>query len=37
VAKPSYDRYAVTVASGFIAGEALLGGLVLPVVSWFGQ
>ncbi len=32
--KPSYDRYAVTVASGFIAGEALLGGLVIPAVSW---
>jgi uncharacterized oligopeptide transporter (OPT) family protein len=30
--RPSYDRYAVTVASGLIAGEALLGGLVLPVV-----
>jgi len=33
--KPSYDRYAVTVASGFIAGEAILGGLVIPAVSWF--
>jgi uncharacterized oligopeptide transporter (OPT) family protein len=33
--KASYDRYAVTVASGFIAGEALLGGLIWPVVSWF--
>jgi uncharacterized oligopeptide transporter (OPT) family protein len=33
--KTSYDRYAVTVASGFIAGEALLGGLVIPTVSWF--
>lgn len=33
--KPSYDRYAVTVASGFIAGEALIGGLVIPAVNWF--
>jgi uncharacterized oligopeptide transporter (OPT) family protein len=31
----SYDRYAVTVASGFIAGEALLGGLAVPIISWF--
>lgn len=30
--RPSFDRFAVTVASGFIAGEALLGGLILPVV-----
>jgi uncharacterized oligopeptide transporter (OPT) family protein len=34
-ARPSYDRYAVTVASGLIAGEAILGGLVLPVLGWF--
>jgi uncharacterized oligopeptide transporter (OPT) family protein len=33
--KPSYDRYAITVASGFIAGEAILGGLVLPVLPVF--
>jgi uncharacterized oligopeptide transporter (OPT) family protein len=33
--QPSYDRYAITIASGFIAGEALLGGLVIPAVSWF--
>jgi uncharacterized oligopeptide transporter (OPT) family protein len=33
-AKPSYDRYAITAASGLIAGEALLGGLVLPVVGY---
>jgi uncharacterized oligopeptide transporter (OPT) family protein len=33
--KPSYDRYVVTVASGFIAGEALVGGLIIPAVSWF--
>lgn len=31
--KTSYDRYAVTVASGFIAGEALLSGLILPIVA----
>jgi uncharacterized oligopeptide transporter (OPT) family protein len=31
--RPSYDRYVVTVASGLIAGEALLGGLVMPVVN----
>jgi uncharacterized oligopeptide transporter (OPT) family protein len=35
--RPSFNRYAVTVASGFIAGEALLGGLVLPVVAWLRQ
>jgi uncharacterized oligopeptide transporter (OPT) family protein len=37
--KASYDRYATTLASGFIGGEALLGGLILPVVAplkgWF--
>jgi uncharacterized oligopeptide transporter (OPT) family protein len=33
--KSSYDRYAITVASGFIAGEALLGGLIIPAISWF--
>ncbi|HEX5272059.1 MAG TPA: OPT/YSL family transporter [Gemmataceae bacterium] len=33
--KASYERYAVTVASGFIAGEAILGGLIIPAVSWF--
>ncbi len=32
--KPSYDRYAITAASGLIAGEALLGGLVLPVLGY---
>ncbi|HKI31841.1 MAG TPA: OPT/YSL family transporter [Gemmataceae bacterium] len=31
----SYDRYVVTVASGFIAGEALIGGLIIPALSWF--
>jgi uncharacterized oligopeptide transporter (OPT) family protein len=33
--KVSYERYAVTVASGFIAGEAILGGLIIPAVSYF--
>ena len=28
----SYDKYCITVASGFIAGEALLGGLILPAL-----
>jgi uncharacterized oligopeptide transporter (OPT) family protein len=27
----TYERYAITLASGMIAGEALLGGLVLPL------
>ena len=31
--KPSYDRYVATLASGFIGGEALLGGLILPAVA----
>jgi uncharacterized oligopeptide transporter (OPT) family protein len=35
--RPSYDRYAVTVASGLIAGEAILGGLVLPVLKAAGR
>jgi uncharacterized oligopeptide transporter (OPT) family protein len=33
--RPSYDRYVVTVASGFIAGEALLAGLIIPIVYFF--
>lgn len=32
----SYGRYCVTVASGFIAGEALLGGIIIPVLSAIG-
>jgi uncharacterized oligopeptide transporter (OPT) family protein len=28
----NYEKYCVTVASGFIAGEAILGGLILPVL-----
>jgi uncharacterized oligopeptide transporter (OPT) family protein len=35
--RSSYDRFAVTVASGFIAGEALLGGLVFPVVGFLSS
>jgi hypothetical protein len=33
VSRQTYDRYAITVASGLIAGEALLGGLILPVLT----
>jgi uncharacterized oligopeptide transporter (OPT) family protein len=33
-ARASFDRYAVTVASGLIAGEAVVGGLVIPAVGW---
>jgi uncharacterized oligopeptide transporter (OPT) family protein len=33
-AKESYDRYFVTVASGLIAGEALLAGVVVPILAW---
>lgn len=29
----TYDQYLLTVASGMIAGEAVLGGLVLPVLA----
>lgn len=32
-AKESYDRYYVTTASGLIAGEALLAGVVVPVLA----
>jgi len=31
--KENYDRYYVTVASGLIAGEALLAGVVVPVLA----
>jgi uncharacterized oligopeptide transporter (OPT) family protein len=34
--RSSYDRYSVTAASGMIGGEAILGGLVLPVVKSLG-
>jgi OPT family oligopeptide transporter len=33
ISPASYARYAVTVASGMIVGEALLGGLLLPVLA----
>jgi len=33
-AKSSYDRYYITVASGLIAGEALLAGVVVPILAW---
>lgn len=32
----SYERNYVTVASGFIGGEALIAGLILPVLFYFG-
>ena len=32
-AKESYDRYFVTIASGLIAGEALLAGVVVPILA----
>ncbi|HEV3255608.1 MAG TPA: OPT/YSL family transporter, partial [Gemmataceae bacterium] len=39
--KTSYDRYMATVASGFIGGEALLGGLILPaampIKAWLAK
>ncbi len=34
--KRTYDRYALAIASGMIAGEALLGGLVIPLLAAFG-
>jgi len=32
----SYERNYVTVASGFIGGEALIAGLILPILFYFG-
>jgi uncharacterized oligopeptide transporter (OPT) family protein len=32
----SYERHCITVASGFIGGEALIAGLILPVLFYFG-
>lgn len=32
----SYERNYVTVASGFIGGEALIAGLILPLLFYFG-
>jgi uncharacterized oligopeptide transporter (OPT) family protein len=37
VSPPTYAQYAITVASGMIVGEALLGGLVLPVLAALGM
>ncbi len=37
LSRPTYERYAITVASGMIVGEALLGGLVLPVLAALGM
>ncbi len=34
--RETYDRYAITVASGMIAGEAVLSGLLIPVLAAFG-
>jgi uncharacterized oligopeptide transporter (OPT) family protein len=34
--RQTYDRYAITVASGMIAGEALLGGLLIPLLAAVG-
>ena len=36
LSRPTYEQYAITVASGMIAGEALLGGLVLPILAALG-
>ena len=36
ISRLTYDRYAMTVATGMIAGEALLGGLILPVMATLG-
>jgi uncharacterized oligopeptide transporter (OPT) family protein len=33
----SWERYGVTAASGLIAGEAILGGLVLPAAEWIQE
>jgi len=35
-ARESYERHYVTVASGFIGGEALIAGLILPLLFYFG-
>jgi uncharacterized oligopeptide transporter (OPT) family protein len=32
----SYENHSITVASGFIGGEALVAGLILPVAFYFG-
>ena len=35
-APDSFERNYVTVASGFIGGEALIAGLILPILFHFG-
>jgi uncharacterized oligopeptide transporter (OPT) family protein len=35
-ARESYEQHYVTVASGFIGGEALIAGLILPLLFYFG-
>lgn len=32
----TYERHCITLASGFIGGEALVAGLILPVLFYFG-
>ncbi len=32
----SHKRHCITLASGFIGGEALIAGLVLPILFYFG-
>jgi len=36
LSRSTHERYAITVASGMIVGEALLGGLFLPVLTALG-
>lgn len=36
VAPEHYDRHRITLASGFIGGEALIAGLLLPILFYFG-
>jgi uncharacterized oligopeptide transporter (OPT) family protein len=35
ISRETYDRYAITIASGMIAGEALVAGLILPALAAF--
>jgi uncharacterized oligopeptide transporter (OPT) family protein len=34
--KDSFDRYHTTVAAGLVVGEAVIAGLVLPVLTALG-
>ncbi|MFA6099116.1 MAG: OPT/YSL family transporter [Patescibacteria group bacterium] len=36
VSPVTHERYCITLAAGFIAGEALIAGLILPVLFYFG-